>query len=104
MQFGLFAPVDGEREECREAGDVEERDAEKEGCVGLMELMELEARHDNGSGEAKRDHEGAESGTEPAEGSMYADVVRAHERRLKDEEEYPGREGCGMDPEDARAR
>ena len=66
--------------------------------------MELEVRHDDGGGEAKRDHEGAERGTEPAERSMHADVVRAHERRLKDEEEYPGREGRGMNPEDGGAR
>src|SRR6202007_526058 len=69
-----------------------------------MEAMDLEARYDDSGGDTERDHGGAEGGTEPAEGSVHADIVRAHECRLQDEEENPGREGRSMNPEDEGAR
>src|SRR5215469_1039168 len=69
-----------------------------------MELQEFKPRHGDGSGEAEWEHEGAERGAEPTESSMDADVMRAHERGLQNEEEHPDRERGRVDPEDGRTR
>src|ERR1700760_4041846 len=69
-----------------------------------MKLMSFEARHNDGGGYAKGDHEGTKRGAEPAEGAMHADIVRAHECGLQDEEEHPGRESRSVNPENGGTR
>ena len=79
MQLGLAAPGDRERDADAEDDHVAEGDAEKR-WIGQMQHNCVEAIHDDGNDEAKRDHDGCERDSEPAESAMDFYVVSSNQR------------------------
>ncbi len=104
MELRLFAPEDGEAETDGEGEHVEEGDDQERGCSRLVKTDGVEARHNDGRGNAKENHEGAERGAEPAQGAVPAHMVGADQRGLKNEEHNPARKSSGVDPEKDGAR
>ena len=79
MQLGLATQGDGERHADAEDDHVAEGDTEKRG-IGQMQHNGVEAVHDDGDDEAKRDHDGCERDSEPAESAMDFYVVSSNQR------------------------
>jgi len=99
-----LAPIDRQRHERAESEHVEERDAEKRVRARLVEAERVKAGHDDGGGNAQRNHHRRETGAKPSEEAMPADFVDAHQRGLSNEDEDPRCKSRGMKPEDQRPR
>jgi hypothetical protein len=103
VERGLAAPGDAEREKDGEDGHVAEGD-ELEGVgAGLMQDAGVKAAHDDGDDGAEGNHRCADSGDEPAQRAVPADVMRPHQRGLQHEEKQPSAEDGGVNPKQQRA-
>jgi hypothetical protein len=101
MELGRFAPIDGEHHAEAEDTDVEEGDGEKGVAVRHVEAVGFKVDHADGGHHSKGHHDGGDRGGHPADGAMPFHVAGAHQGRLQNKDQDPGREGDGMDPEDA---
>lgn len=101
MKFGLLAPKDGEREEGGKANHVEKRDDQKrlDGRSARLRVNQMEPPHDDGGGDADKDHRGGKSGSDPSGGAMELHVVGLYEHRLEEEEAEPSDEERAVNPE-----
>jgi len=100
MELGLLAPVDSECKGHGEAGKVHYLDDGESRGVEWVVLLNGEANHAGGGPSADDNNGDGESDTEPAEAAMQADVVRADQRGLHDEEHNPSGEHNGVDVQD----
>jgi hypothetical protein len=100
---GLFAPVDGEGDADAEDEHIGVGDGEEGLRFFVVEGEGVEAGHDDGDGAAEDDHDGGETGAEPAEEAMDLDFFHTDESGLKDEEDDPEREGSAVEPEECGA-
>jgi hypothetical protein len=102
VERGLAPPEDAKGEPDGEDGHVAEGD-ELEGVgTGFFEDGNVKVAEDDGRDAAERDHGDADARDEPAERAVDADVVRADEGGLQEEEQQPGREGGCVEPQDTR--
>src|SRR5579863_3054191 len=99
MEFGPLSPIDGKHNECGEGDHAVKRDRQESVGVGHVELYRVESRHDDGDGNAQRNHYRGEAGSEPADRAMPAHFVYADQRRLGDEKDHPTREYGAVNPE-----
>ncbi len=85
---------------------VIERDAQKSIRVALilMELNRVKAGHDDGGGNAQRNHHRRQPGAKPSDGAMPTDFVYTHQRGLTNEEDHPPGESRAMNPENEGPR
>lgn len=100
MVFRLFSPINREGHAGTEDDHVDERNRHERRYVFLMEHQGIEAGHDNSDGEAQDDHERGKGGSKPAEQTVHADPMRAHEGGLTDEEDDPSGEGSTVQPQE----
>ncbi len=104
MQLWLRAPINSKRHAHAKGDHVIERDTQESIHAALVELHRVKASHDDGGGDAQRNHHGGKPGAKPPNRTMPADFVDADQRRLKNEEDYPSCKSCAVNPEDEGTR
>jgi len=104
VQFWLRAPIDGQRNAHRKGEHFIERDAQERVRVTQMELHVVEAGHDDGRGNAQRNHHGGEPDAKPSDEAMPTDLVHPDQRGLANEEDHPPGKNGRMNPENEGPR